>query len=200
MGNLLLITGGARSGKSRYAEERVRELWAAPGETPVGSVLYVATCEALDDEMRERVRHHQERRPPSWHTLESSESVGARILETAAALPDLRGVLLDCVTLLVSACMARTITDWDHISLETAEQVESLAREEAACLLQAAAQLPCPLLLVTNELGMGLVPEYPAGRLFRDVAGRVNQQLAEQADEVVLCVSGIPVQLRPSRP
>ncbi len=197
MGRIILITGGARSGKSTYAEIRAREL---ESETEAGSgVLYVATCIADDEEMRDRVQRHRSRRPENWPTLEAPEDAGRHIMESAGALPGLAGVLLDCVTLLVSQCMTHCLTDWETITPDDADRVESAMKTEVDGLIAAAASLSCPLILVTNEIGMSLVPEYASGRLFRDAAGRANQLLAAAADEVVLCVSGIPVRIKPSR-
>ncbi len=197
MGHIILVTGGARSGKSTLAERIAGAYGQAARSASDGSgILYVATCEVQDDEMADRVRRHRMRRPAAWRTLEASSDVGARILSAAGSMPP-AGVLLDCVTLLVSACMARTLSDWETIPPRVADTVEAEVRREIDGLLAAASALSCPVILVTNELGMGLVPEHASGRLFRDVAGRVNQQLAEAANEVYLCVSGIPVRIKP---
>ncbi len=193
MGDIILITGGARSGKSACAENLARSLETTPGT----GILYVATCIAEDEEMRDRVKRHQASRPAGWPTLEAPEHVGERLLERASGMPDLRGVLLDCITLLVSQCMVRNLTDWDHIPPEEADKVDLAVRAEVDALVEAAAHLGCPLILVTNETGMGLVPDYASGRLFRDAAGRANQLLAAKAAEVILCVSGIPVRIKP---
>jgi adenosylcobinamide kinase / adenosylcobinamide-phosphate guanylyltransferase len=197
MGKIVLITGGARSGKSTYAETRALELESEAGQG--SGILYVATCIADDEEMKDRVQRHRSRRPGSWRTLEAPEEAGRRILETAGSMPGLAGVLLDCVTLLVSQCMARCLKDWDAISPAEADLVEIAVNAEVDGLISAAEGLPCPLVLVTNEIGMSLVPEYASGRLFRDAAGRANQVLAAAAGEVVFCISGIPVRIKPSR-
>lgn len=198
MGRIILITGGARSGKSTYAEARIRELESEAGQG--AGILYVATCIADDEEMQDRVRRHRSRRPGSWRTLEAPEEAGRRIMETAVSMPGLAGVLLDCVTLLVSQCMTRCLRDWDAIAPAEADLVESAVNAEVDGLIAAAEGLSCPLILVTNEIGMSLVPEYASGRLFRDAAGRANQVLAAAAGEVVLCISGIPVRIKPVRP
>lgn len=198
MGHIVLVTGGARSGKSTFAERLAGAIEVSARSASAGSgILYVATCEVRDGEMADRVRRHRERRPAGWRTLEASEDVGARLKAAAEAMPP-AGVLLDCVTLLVSACMARNLTDWDDISPVAADAVEAEVRREIDALLDAARTVSCPVVLVTNELGMGLVPDYASGRLFRDVAGRTNQQLADAADEVFLCVSGVPVRIKPT--
>jgi len=194
-GEIILITGGARSGKSTYAEERAKELSPYASD----SIVYVATCIADDEEMHDRVKKHKERRPQQWKTLEVSEKVGEGIMTyiTNAGSDSLtKGVLLDCITLLVSQCMANNLTNWDIINPVEANRVEQVVIDEIESLILASERLSCPFIIVTNEIGMGLVPEYPAGRLFRDMAGRANQMLARKAKEVVLCVSGIPVVIK----
>lgn len=198
MGKIILITGGARSGKSTYAEIRARGFESEAGQET--GILYVATCVADDEEMKDRVQRHRTRRPAGWTTLEAPEKAGMRILETAGSMPGLAGVLLDCVTLLVSQCMTKCLTDWETIAPAEADLVESVVKAEVDGLIEAAARLTCPLILVTNETGMSLVPEYASGRLFRDAAGRANQYLAAAADEVILCISGIPVRIKPTHP
>jgi adenosylcobinamide kinase/adenosylcobinamide-phosphate guanylyltransferase len=175
MGDLLLVTGGVRSGKSRYAVDRART-W---GE----HILYVATCQPADDEMWERVRRHQAERPASWTTVESGPEV----------IPTLRahgrkadGILLDCLTLFVSSHLVSGAGEY-----EVVQHVEDL------CTVLREA--PQPAAIVTNEVGWGVVPETPLGRLFRDAAGRANQVAASQAQEVVLLVCGVPMVVKQRR-
>ena len=137
MGQIILITGGARSGKSTYAETLARAL--ETGSMDGSGILYVATCIADDEEMKDRVRRHRDRRPESWHTLEAPEDAGRHIMETAGALPGLAGVLLDCVTLLVSQCMAHCLTNWEAITPDEADQVESAMNAEVDGLVAMAA-------------------------------------------------------------
>ncbi len=172
MGHLLLVTGGVRSGKSRYAVERARQ-WGP-------HVLFVATCQPEDDEMRERVRRHQAERPNTWTTVEQDHGL-CTIIEAHA--PRCDGILVDCLTLYV----ARLLTSGDG-EPEAAQQAEDL------CLALEAA--PCPSAIVTDEVGWGVVPATPLGRLFRDAAGRANQVVARHAQEVVLMVCGLPVAIK----
>jgi adenosylcobinamide kinase/adenosylcobinamide-phosphate guanylyltransferase len=172
VGQLLLVTGGSRSGKSHYAVERART-WGA-------HVLYVATCQPADEEMRERVRRHQEERPATWTTLESGPDVLHAIQQAG---PGVDGILLDCLTLYVSSLLMSGCSE-----LEVMHQVDAL------CL--ALRQGHRPTVIVTNEVGWGVVPETPLGRLFRDAAGRANQVAARHAQEVVLLVSGVPVVIK----
>ena len=169
MGRLLLVTGGTRSGKSRYAVERA---------TTWGShVLYVATCQPADEEMRERVRRHQAERPRTWTTVEP----GAHVLPVIEAEgPGTDGIVLDCLTLYVSGLLM-------------AGSGESEVMQQVEALCQALRNVGRPVALVTNEVGWGVVPETPLGRLFRDAAGRANQVAARHAQEVVLMVCGLPM-------
>ncbi|MBI3326953.1 MAG: bifunctional adenosylcobinamide kinase/adenosylcobinamide-phosphate guanylyltransferase [Nitrospinae bacterium] len=146
MGGLLLVTGGARSGKSHYAVERAR-LWGS-------RVLYVATCQPEDDDMRERVRRHQAERPDTWTTVEPGHNV-LTVIQSEAPRSD--GILLDCLTLYVA-----------RLLMSGSGELEAVHHAEELCsALQA---VPCPSVIVTNEVGWGVVPETPLGRLFRDAA------------------------------
>jgi adenosylcobinamide kinase/adenosylcobinamide-phosphate guanylyltransferase len=169
MGDLLLVTGGTRSGKSRYAVERARG-WGA-------RILYVATCQPEDEEMRERVRRHRAERPDTWTTIEPGEHVVTAIQQDG---PRADGILLDCLTLYVARLLGSGCGELD-------------AAQQAEALCGALRAIPCPSVIVTNEVGWGVVPDTPLGRLFRDAAGRVNQVAAQYAQEVVLLVCGLPV-------
>jgi adenosylcobinamide kinase/adenosylcobinamide-phosphate guanylyltransferase len=162
----VLVLGGARSGKSAFAERIAAEC----GEP----VLYVATGLPLDDEMAERIRRHQARRSSAWRTLEEPRHVADAV---QAQLGDARTVLLEDLTLLLS-----------NVSV-----AEDVARAEIDALFG----LPAHAVLVSNEVGMGIVPEYPLGRAFRDALGRLNQHAAATADEVYLLVAGLPLRLKP---
>lgn len=175
MGHVLLVTGGARSGKSRYAVERAC-LWGS-------RVLYVATCQPEDDEMRERVQRHQAERPTTWTTIEPGPDVLAAIRDDG---PDFDGILLDCLTLYVARLLVSGYGERD-----VGQRVDDLCSA-----LKAVAR---PSIIVTNEVGWGVVPETPLGRLFRDMAGGANQIAARQAQEVVLLVSGLPVVIKGNR-
>ena len=173
MSKIVLFTGGARSGKSTRAEQ-----YAARLDAPV---VYFATAQAGDDEMRERIVHHQSRRPAHWRTLEAPISVAATLTSLEAGSI----VLLDCISLLVSNLL---------LANETAP--EPVVDDEIAALLEAVRVRNLTLIAVTNEVGMGIVPAYPLGRVYRDLLGRANQQVASVADEVYLVVCGIPVELK----
>jgi adenosylcobinamide kinase/adenosylcobinamide-phosphate guanylyltransferase len=172
MGHLLVVTGGTRSGKSRYAVERAGA-WGS-------RVLYIATCQPADDEMRARVRRHQEERPSTWITLEPGSNILPAVQEQG---PGSDGILLDCLTLYVSGLL---------MSGSGEEEV----RQKVDDLCSALRQVGRPAAIVTNEVGWGVVPETPLGRLFRDAAGRANQVVARHAQEVVLMVSGLPMMVK----
>jgi adenosylcobinamide kinase/adenosylcobinamide-phosphate guanylyltransferase len=166
---LTLVLGGARSGKSRYAESLVTAL-PAPW-------IYVATAEARDAEMAERIAAHQARRGAGWRTLETPRDVvGALTAHRTTPL------LVDCLTLwLANALLASADVDAEIERLE-------------AALEQASA----PLVLVANEVGFGIVPDNALGRRFRDLQGLLNQRIAARADRVVLVVAGLPLTIKGS--
>jgi adenosylcobinamide kinase/adenosylcobinamide-phosphate guanylyltransferase len=180
----VLVLGGARSGKSAFAEQQAATL----GEP----VLYVATATPVDAEMAERIRHHRERRPLSWRTLEAP----VRLAEAVPnELGEARTVLVEDLTLLLSNVMVGPA----HCeTLEEQDEIDALAAEQAvAADLESLLQLPAHLVLVSNEVGMGLVPLYPLGRAFRDALGRINQRAAARSEDVFLLVAGVPLRLKP---
>jgi adenosylcobinamide kinase/adenosylcobinamide-phosphate guanylyltransferase len=164
-----LVLGGARSGKSRYAERLVED--AATCGT------YCATAEAGDAEMAERIAVHRARRGPCWHTVETPIAL-SRAIATEASRK--RPLLIDCLTLWLSNVLL----------------AGQLPDEEARALCNALREAAGPVVLVSNEVGMGLVPETPLGRRFRDAAGRLNQDVAALADRVVFVAAGLPLVLK----
>jgi adenosylcobinamide kinase/adenosylcobinamide-phosphate guanylyltransferase len=185
MGRLILVTGGARSGKSSFAEEKARYF----GQR----ILYIATAVAMDEEMKERIRRHRLQRPSEWETLEAFRDFDVSLPEL---LKDRDAVLLDCITVMVSNIMLQKAMDWEDLSVDDINEVEKEVMLQVELLLSIIQTTENPFILVTNELGMGVVPPYALGRAVRDIAGRVNQVLARSADEVYLCVSGIPVRIK----
>ena len=168
---LSLVLGGARSGKSRYAESLVAALpppWQAPWN-------YVATAEAGDAEMAERIAAHRARRGASWRTIEAPRDLAGSLQRARDA-----AVLIDCLTLWLSNLMfAGANIDAEMEGLDAA--------------LSAAA---APIVMVANEVGSGIVPDHPLGRRFRDMQGVLNQRIAARADRVVLMVAGLPLALK----
>lgn len=168
-----LILGGARSGKSRLAEQRAREHG--------GAVVYVATAEAGDGEMRARIEEHRRRRPDDWQTVEAPRELAAALLDAAA--PGVL-VLVDCLTLWLGNLI---------------EDDAALAAEREA-LLSALPRLPGEIVLVSNEVGQGIVPDNALARRFRDEAGWLHQAVAERCERATFVVAGLPVALKGGTP
>lgn len=188
--HLILVLGGARSGKSRYAESLAARI--ADDTLPV---TYVATATAEDDEMRERIARHRAERPADWRTLEAPRDPAEALMADGAI--DTPGVvLLDCLTLLVSnVLLGGTHADFDAERFD-ARSAEARVGRTIDALLDVYRRGARTLIVVSNEVGMGLVPEYPLGRVYRDVLGRVNARMAAEADDVLLMVAGLPVELK----
>jgi adenosylcobinamide kinase/adenosylcobinamide-phosphate guanylyltransferase len=159
--------GGARSGKSAFAERLAQECGG-----PIG---YVATARASDQEMAERIAHHRARRPPTWHTIEAPTDLAEHVGTQFAT------VLVEDLTLLLS----------NHMERETAG-----AEERTRLELEALLAMEVNVVLVSNEVGMGLVPPYPLGRAFRDALGRINQAAAATCAEVYFIVAGLPLRMK----
>jgi adenosylcobinamide kinase/adenosylcobinamide-phosphate guanylyltransferase len=183
MKKTILIIGGARSGKSRFAQELGRKL----GE----QVLFVATAEAGDEEMSQRIEEHRQKRPANWRTLEASSRLGRRIKQE---MGDAQVVIVDCVTLLVGNIFSQqsdqTLEGVKQSVLE--KQVMAEINELVECLKKRDASF----VIVSNEVGSGLVPTSRVGRLYRDLLGKANQMLAQCADEVYLMVAGLPLKVK----
>jgi len=180
-----LILGGARSGKSSHALALARER--------AGRVVFVATATAGDAEMAARIARHQAERPPQWETRELPLGVGAALL---AAPPRAKVLLLDDLTLLVSNAMLAAIGESAPAAPEAQEAARRAVEDEIEALLRAYHSLPLAWIVVSNEVGCGLVPASPLGRLYRDLLGWANRRLAAAADEVVLMVAGIPAKVK----
>jgi adenosylcobinamide kinase / adenosylcobinamide-phosphate guanylyltransferase len=154
-------------------------------------VLFVATAEALDEEMRQRVETHKRNRPASWITQEASFGVGRKITESAG---NEKIILIDCITLLVNAVFNRFGENLVY------EEIEKAAVAEITDLIECMKSLrEKDFIIVTNEVGLGLVPDNEAGRYYRDILGRANSLLAAYCDEVYLMVSGLPLKIKPVR-
>jgi adenosylcobinamide kinase/adenosylcobinamide-phosphate guanylyltransferase len=174
-----LIIGGARSGKSHLAQEMARE--------GGGEVLFVATAGAGDDEMARRIEAHRRSRPPDWRTLEVATDIGGRI---GAELGRAGTVVVDCITLLVSNVFEQHGWSTDEAEMEKA--VEAEINGLIACMDRFGERF----IVVTNEVGLGIIPADRASRLYRDLLGRANRMLATRVDEVLLMVAGIPVAIK----
>ena len=170
---LIFVTGGTRSGKSNFAQELAHSL--------KGRTVFIATAEALDEEMGKRIAIHQRERPSGWDTVEEPRLLGQAVQKCAGTYDIL---LIDCLTLWISNLLTNHSLDEDEINREVQSLIESCKTESST------------VIIVSNEVGMGIVPDNELSRVFRDVAGRLNQKLAAQADTVVLTVAGMPVVLK----
>jgi adenosylcobinamide kinase / adenosylcobinamide-phosphate guanylyltransferase len=175
----VLVGGGARSGKSRFALERALALG-----TQGGHGVFIATAEASDDEMRARIARHREERGGRLRTVEAPLELPRAIVDVLETDLHADVVLVDCLTLWLSNLVVRG-----------ASTDEALRRVDE--LRAAIARRRVPIVVVTNEVGMGLVPETPLGRQFRDVAGLAHQRLTRDADEIDLAVLGLVLRLNP---
>lgn len=182
---LILITGGARSGKSEFAEQLAEQL---VGENaPRLSLAYIATAQIFDEEMKQRVKLHQARRSGCWLTAEAPFNAHLTVLEVAQRCDV---ILFDCLTLYLSNLLLAPdapTNDEQHLS-EVLCQID--------LLISACRAGNKPVIIVTNEVGMGIVPENALARKYRDWAGWVNQRVAQAADQVYFVVSGIPIEIK----
>jgi adenosylcobinamide kinase/adenosylcobinamide-phosphate guanylyltransferase len=175
MGDFILVTGGARSGKSRFAE-----LLAARSGLPV---TYIATAQIWDEEMAERVEKHRQSRPAEWNVIEEPYDIEKTLL----ALQESPGlILLDCVTIWLTNLLLDESRPADEAAILA--QVKKVA--------QTAADSSSRVIFVTNEVGQGIVPDNPLARKYRDLAGRANQILAQAADSVFIVIAGYPLEIK----
>jgi adenosylcobinamide kinase / adenosylcobinamide-phosphate guanylyltransferase len=175
--NLTLILGGARSGKSSYAQSLAEESGA--------SVTFIATAQALDEEMSVRIQKHRAERPVNWDTLEIPCDIASHVSQIRSDV-----VILDCVTLLISNLLMQFVKNdlVEEVPFMSAVQKEI---NELISTLRLGEQEK-DWLIVSNEVGLGLVPPYQMGRVYRDAIGWANQRLAREADKVIFMVAGIP--------
>ena len=174
MGKITFILGGARSGKSGYAVKLAND--------SDKKVIFIATCPYYDDEMEERIQKHKDERPEEWGCFEEFKDI-AKILREISENHDCGITLIDCLTLFVSNLLMDEF-DESEIKKRTQNMIDEIRKARFDAIL------------VSNEVGLGLVPEHPLGRKFRDVAGRINQIVASSADEVYFTVAGIPQKIK----
>lgn len=185
MSKIILITGGSRSGKSTFAESLLADR---------DDVLYIATATRSDGEMDERIQRHRVRRNPNWGTHEGYMDLGDVVRAAAQG-----HVLLDCCTLWFTNLLfgaGGVDLEGGNITARTLDQALELTDGQMRALVSAARDTGKTLALVTNEVGWGLVSEYPLGRLFSDLTGFMNQRMAALADEVYLVTCGLPLRLK----
>jgi adenosylcobinamide kinase/adenosylcobinamide-phosphate guanylyltransferase len=173
---IIFITGGARSGKSTYAQQMAMEMGH--------DVLFIATAEPLDDEMRERIQNHRLSRPEHWQTLELPRNL-AQELKNIPVIPPI--ALIDCITLLVSNLIQQD---------KPVNKLEKIAIAEISELIEFISATGSVFIIVSNEVGLGVVPDNKMARDYRDILGKVNQLIARSADEVYFMISGIPQRIK----
>ncbi len=184
MGDIWFVTGGARSGKSRAAERR-----ALASGAPV---TYIATLEPLDEEMRDRIARHRADRPETWQTVEAPRDLARPVQGVERD----RTLLVDCLSVWVANRLL--MLGSDAPTPAALLDLERALDDEIASILDACAQRDGRSILVTNEVGSGLVPPYPLGRAYRDLLGRVNQQVSARATRAWLVVAGRAIELPPA--
>ena len=173
MKKIVFFLGGCRSGKSKLALELCDSL-------PVDRRIFLATCIPRDDEMKKRVARHQDERSRKWQTVEAPINLPKTIADYSRRADV---ILVDCLTLWISNLLMDNGDD-DQVAAQVSSLIQSLSSAE------------CPVVLVSNEVGAGIVPEYEISRRFRDLVGSANQAVAAKADRVVWCVAGIPVEIK----
>ncbi len=177
---IYLITGGARSGKSSFGESIYKDK---------KDVVYIATSKIYDEEMKERVKLHQDSRPKEWRTFEGKYYL-------FKAIRDEKNYLLDCITVLTSNIMFDISKDTEFIDYQMQREIEDRVLGEVKKLIEEIEKSSYNLVLVTNEVGDSIVPDHHLSRVFRDMQGRINQRLASLANKVYLVVCGLPVEIK----
>ena len=193
---LIFVTGGAKSGKSKFAEEMLLKLNNGKQKN-----IYLATSLVFDEEMKEKVRLHKKRRKDEWFTVETYKNFENELSNFFENNDKIKNnMLVDCLTnMITNIIFENQNIDWDNFEkklyIQTLEKLNKDVEHSVIELLNVTDQFENAI-IVSNELGMGLVPSYPLGRYFREIAGKMNQIVAEKADEVYLVVSGIPMKIK----
>lgn len=194
---LIYVTGGAKSGKSKFAEDLLLSLNSGKEKN-----IYLATSQVFDEEMEMKVLIHKERRQDKWETIESYKDF-SNSLKSAFVKEKSQGervfknnMLVDCLTNMVSNIIFEDLTiDWEKPTKKQLQSSDRQVEKEVLSLIENLEKFNY-VVIVSNELGMGIVPATPLGRYFREIAGKMNQLIAEKADEVYFVVSGIPMKIK----
>lgn len=186
MGKIIYVTGGARSGKSSFAEKLIQERYS--------SKIYLATGIPFDDEMKDRIEKHKKQRGRDWKTIENYKNI-AKVLKNH--IEGYEVILLDCITNMVTNLMIMEEKyDWDNITMKEVDAVREKITEEIQSVIDFVKENEIDMVAVSNEVGLGLVPSTPLGRYFRDIGGKINQIMAQASDEAYLVVSGLNMKLK----
>lgn len=181
---IVLVTGGVRSGKSIFAQEYINKIG--------NEITYIATAIPFDEGMKYRIKKHRDSRPKEWKTIEMYKSFEK--LESNTDFLSSDSILFECMTLMVSNLLLE-----ENIENADYEKIDIIERKiffEVEKIIEIIKKYNKNLIVVTNEVGMGIVPSYKLGNIFRDIAGRINQYLAKESDEVYITISGIPLKLK----
>ena len=194
---LIYVTGGAKSGKSKFAEDLLLSLNSGKEKN-----IYLATSQVFDEEMETKVLIHKERRQDKWETIESYkdfyESLKSAFVEEKSQgnIVFKNNMLVDCLTNMVSNIIFEDLTiDWEKPTKKQLQSSDRRVEKEVLSLIENLEKFNY-VVIVSNELGMGIVPATPLGRYFREIAGKMNQLIAEKSDEVYFVVSGIPMKIK----
>ena len=185
MSNIVLVTGGARSGKSTYAENLCK--------SQNNNVAYIATSIPFDEGMKDRIKKHQEMRPKNWTTYEAYDEIYKLIKEIER---NHQTIILDCVTLLINNLMFKFDIDYETCDRNEIDEIEKYIKNQVKLLIEEVKKTNLYLVIVTNEIGMSIVPDNRLSRIYTDIAGRINQYIARESDEVYFVVSGIPMKIK----
>jgi len=186
MGKLTLIVGGKRSGKSDFAQSLAEEF----GD----SILYIATLVPEDDEeVKSRIEYRKTMRPVTWDTLEAYDGIAEHITEFGAAYD---GIVLDRISVLITQLLGEHDAIWESVPLSAVLEIEKSILQTVRKVVQAAKQAPAPVVMITNEMGMGSRPVDRFNKIRRDITCRANTKIAAQADEVYVMMAGLPVKIK----
>ena len=185
MSNVTLITGGARSGKSSFGEKLLKESNGIKG--------YIATAVAFDEGMKDRIKKHKNSRPSIWKTYELPVNISNSIKKIS---DECDIVILDCITVFISNIIFEDDLDWENITFEEIDLIEKKIIDEINKIIIEARKNDLDMIIITNEIGSGIVPDNKLSRVYRDIAGRVNQLLSKLSDNVYLSVSGLELKLK----